>query len=964
MPFARGVAASILLVAPFASAAEAPAEEKPAMPSVEETIVVTGSRIRKKELTTPAPLVILTKEEMEASGKLTLGDFLQALPAQGNATNFQVNNSDRFRGEGIQVNLRSLGRTLVLINGRRFPGQGDLSLIPAAVVERVEVLLDGASAIYGSDAIGGVVNVITRKGYKGADLSAYGGVSQHGDGLVTEASATLGQATERGNVVFSAGFFQQRAIWAGVRDFSSVHKAFNFATGETFGVGSGSIPAGRVNFSRGQVTSAPGEPLEGSKLLQDLAQAYPGVRQFMFCLPGDPNPCPYGWRPWRNNDLAPAGDGYNFQPENYLVTPHQRISFYSVGDVALGGRARAYYEASFVHRQSERKLAPEPLFTLLKGVVVSKDNHYNPFGVDVVDVRRRMVEFPNRIFADDVNSFRIVAGVDGTLPDAFGALRGFFWDVSLNFGRIQNSSYNQGLLHDTKLKDALGPSWVDSNGTPHCGAGPDNNIPNCVPLDLFHGGGSITPEQQTFGVTYVAPQRDVSQLTAIQINTAGELFRLLADQPVGFAAGYEYRLYYEANVPDPIGAAIEGVTKGGYYVNEGYAELSLPILSNVIAAQALEASAAVRAFNYSTSGWGATYKLGGRWRPIRDVTLRGTWSTAFRAPGIYQLFLGQFPGGGPDDPCAGPIDPASPRGQACGKAANNGSTDGVPTTEGGNPNLQPEKARILTAGVVFEPRFLPGFTATVDYFRIRLDQAIGHPDVGYILTQCYPAEAGTPPRYCDLIRRHPDTQEVTNVMALITNIGTVATDGIDVALRYAVPTALGRFGFSLDGVWLHAIDVQQPDGTVLNGRGNYDLGLYDFGGLNPAFKFNAGATWSQGGLKAALNTRFIGAIHECAGAVRGQDGAPPDSYGSYCTFDLDAPSGPPPYRRAVSYYNTWDAFASYTMRSPVGKTIFAAGVNNLFNTPPPTIFTAFLNYDPTAYDFIGRYFYLRATHQF
>src|SRR6266566_5478407 len=234
-----------------------------------EEIVVTGSRIRRKDLTTPAPVTVISREQVTASGKVSIGDFLQSLPEQGNAINTQVNNG----GDGAtRISLRGLGsaRTLVLMNGRRFVPGGtgadssvDLNSIPTAAIERVEVLKDGASAVYGSDAIAGVVNIITRKGFKGTELSGYGGVSQHGDGTTYDFNVTTGQSGDRGNVVFSAGYYNQHTVWAGARDFSKFQLYYDPTStdcpqdtaGNCLGrpgeilVGSGTIPAGRIVLS-------------------------------------------------------------------------------------------------------------------------------------------------------------------------------------------------------------------------------------------------------------------------------------------------------------------------------------------------------------------------------------------------------------------------------------------------------------------------------------------------------------------------------------------------------------------------------------------------------------------------------------------------------------------------------------------------------------------------------------------
>ncbi len=443
-----------------------------------EEIVVTGSRIRRKDLTTPAPVTVISREQVTSSGKVSIGDFLQAIPEQGNAINTQFNNG----GDGAtRISLRGLGsaRTLVLLNGRRMVPGGtgadasvDLNSIPTASVERIEILKDGASAVYGSDAIAGVVNIITRKGFKGTEASAFGGVSQHGDGQTYDLNVTTGQSGDRGNVVFSAGYYKQQSVFAGDRDFSKFQLFFDPSApagqGEIL-VGSGTIPAGRIVLASSQVGKA--QALTGDAAVDAKLTAYntlvtknPKTGSFIACLPGEVNAkCvafPNGdrYRPYVGSglpeDANAPGDQYNFQPQNYNVTPQQRISLYSIGDLSIGGSARGYYEASFVNRQSEQLLAAEPLLTDGEGVVVSKDNLYNPFGVDIGGVRRRLLEFGNRVTDQDISTFRVVGGIDGTLPEEFGPAHGWFWDLSLNFGRTEEAGTKNGNVYLRNLAEA------------------------------------------------------------------------------------------------------------------------------------------------------------------------------------------------------------------------------------------------------------------------------------------------------------------------------------------------------------------------------------------------------------------------------------------------------------------------------------------------------------------------------
>ncbi len=970
--------------------------------SATEEIVVTGSRIRRKDLTTPAPVTLISREQVTASGKISIGDFLQTLPEQGNATNTSVNNS----GDGsTRVSLRGLGtaRTLVLVNGRRFVPGGtgadasvDLNSIPTASIERIEILKDGASALYGSDAIAGVVNIITRKGFKGTEIAGTAGLSSHGDGATYDINATTGQSGERGNVVFSGGYYQQKPVWAGDRDFASVPVGFcanedcvnNLGLSQgIFTQGSGSIPEGRIILSRNPAVRIGG----GSPLYNALTTKYASSRIFIHCTPGpsDPGCDPaLNWRPYLGAALsaqdnaiaglpptASTGDGYNFQPQNYLVTPQQRISLYSSGDLSLGSNARGYYEASYVNRQSEQRLAPEPLLTDLEGVVISSSSIYNPFGRDITAVRRRLLEFGNRVFNQDIDTFRVVGGLDGTVPEEAGPLKGWFWDLSLNYGRTEQAGTKHGNLRNPRIQDAIGPSARDTTGTPVClkaGSTPVSGvavavddpriIAGCVPLNLLGGANTIQPDQTT-PLSYTGVDRGINQMTAVQFNTSGELFPLFADRPAALAAGYEYRLLYGSSIPDPITVAGETtgnkslITRGGYHVNEGYAELSLPVISNVPGAELFEATGALRVFNYSTFGTDYTYKFGGRWQVIRDLTFRGTYSTAFRAPSIGDLYGGQADNFAPvQDPCRNlATAPAS-----CGAAAGNGDDQTqLRSRVGGNPDLKPETAKIYTAGVVIEPSsFVKNLSFTVDYWHFDLTQTLSSLGEAVILAGCYPTQAGVAPQYCNLIVRDPATQRISQIFNLNQNVGSTVTDGIDITMRYTLPTEVGRFGVIFNGSWLHKYDVTLADGSVIKGKGNYDLagqtgsGAGGAGGFYPAFKSNTGVTWSLAGANVGATWRYISAGKECGDPDGIMNGS------GLCYQDST-------YQRRIDYYNTFDLYLGYGLKTTFGRTAFAVGVNNIADKKPARIYNGFLAAsDPAMYDFMGRFVYGRVTQTF
>jgi hypothetical protein len=306
------------------------------------------------------------------------------------------------------------------------------------------------------------------------------------------------------------------------------------------------------------------------------------------------------------------------------------------------------------------------------------------------------------------------------------------------------------------------------------------------------------------------------------------------------------------------------------------------------------------------------------------------------------------------DPCRGVKAGGGPPPPDCGSAANNGDTSSQLRTQlGGNPDLRPETARIFTTGIVIEPAMIKNFTVTLDYYNIRVYQSILPIGADVILSGCYPSN-GSPSNtgYCNLISRDPSTGIIQNIVNTTTNVGRDWTDGVDLAVRYARPTDYGRFGFIFDGTWLHKFDRTLGDGTVIRGRGTFDLGSGSVGGVYPAFKFNAGLSWQLAGLAAGVNTKFVGSFHECSDANGDFSG------GGLCYQG-------PPFRRLVPAYNTYDVFASYTLRSPVGRSTLAAGLNNVFDRKPAVIYNGFLAAtDPTAYDVVGRFGYVRLSQMF
>ena len=903
----------------------------------EEIITVTGSLVERKELTTSAPVSVVDRAKLDSAGISNVGAILQKLPSQGNAINAQVNNG----GDGsTRIDLRSLGsnRTLVLINGRRVVPGGlgadasvDIAAIPLAMIDRVEVLKDGASAVYGSDAISGVVNVITRSDFDGTEATAYSGSSNHGDGTDYDLSLVTGQTSKRGNVTLAVGYQRQGEVMSGDRTWAHDVRVYDYETGTTVLSGSSAVPGGRLNSDNA------GEPL-----------VVPGCTS-RYCTADGSG----GFRDFVSPTEDSFGDNYNFQPINYLFTPSSRVNLFSTGHYDLTTELKSFCEVSYNKRMSEQQLAEEPLFTGLYGTPISANNIYNPFGADVYDYNRRLTEFGPRTFKQNVDTVRAVVGLGGKFEDE-SPIAGWKWEVSFNYGRTNAIQEAHGSLILSHLANALGPSFDDPSEGPTCGT-PDAPIPGCVPLNLFVPG-NVSQEMINY-LTFTGVSTGSNEQRTTLAQASGKLVDLPNHGDISVAFGGDYRHESGAFTPDPLTSTgdttgnAQAPTAGSYNLVEGFGELSIVPAAELEYVKWLELSLAARGYVYDTFGSGVTYKAGGLYRPVTQVAVRGTYSTAFRAPSVGELFQGtsdSFPE--VEDPCDTTPPSSDMPITLSPDVAAECARQGVPAdasfgtgqqraSVGGNPNLDPETAKVVTTGIVIEP--IEGLSFTFDYWRIAIDNSIVALDPSIILSNCY--EHGLR-QFCDQIQRDPVTHAISYIVDPINNVGGLSTSGFDFAVGYKWKSSAGQFRHALEGTYLFAYDVDTgqlgEDGKtqVLHGKGVYDLGVL------PDIKFNLFTTWAHpSGFGAGFSTRFINGYVEC---------------------DSDNCNDPENAQRDVPAYFTGDIFADYTMKTSQGTTRVSVGVNNVANSDPPVIYAGSPNSDAGAYDFMGRYFYLRLSQLF
>jgi outer membrane receptor protein involved in Fe transport len=855
--------------------------------------------------------------------------------------------------------------------------------------------------VYGSDAIAGVVNIITKKKLNGTEASAYAGTTSHGDGNTYDLALTTGTSSDKGNILFSAGFTKVNTIWAGDRSWAKDAILYSYdenlsglPVGENAG-GSSAIPQGRFGLS-GYVLSPSGGVCEYSATAggcagADVATSSSVAAQLLRSRVKDPagnlqsptnyNSLNFMFDPTRGAATGGyaayrSADAYNYQEVNYLVTPSQRLQLFSTGDANIADVARAYFEASYVDRTSRTQIAPDPLFTANYDVVVSKDSMFNPTGVDLFDVRRRLVEFGGRADDYSVQTFRTVLGLDGTVPDSIPFVKGWYWDASFNWGKTSGTDTNSGALRLPYVQDAVGPSMIDpATGQAICvktPGDPTTAISGCAPLNLLHVSVPGHPELAApapGNLAFTGTNRARNQMQQFAVNVTGEIFRL-ADRPISLALGGDYTEYSAALVVNTVNVAGEGDNynasnvAGSYNTTQGYAELQIPLLSNMVGAQELEVDLAARTAHYNTFGNKTTYKAGVRYSPIRDVTLRGTYSTAYRAPSITNLFAGaseSFPS--VSDPC-GDLAGASPTiiARCAATGVTNPAGSGDDSTQlkelvGGNVNVKPETAKIFTIGAVFQPTMLRNLSATVDYFNTKISNTIGQIQAVNILSGCY--GLGYKP-YCDAIHRDPDTQTVTSIDDLITNYSELAVQGIDIGANYIQPTPFGKFGVNLNGSFLLKYEQNLPSGQIIDGKGNYDLGV------NPSFKALAGLTYGIGGLGVGWTTRYIGSYTEC------MNNNPADVNFGTATGGLCYQGEPtftgigfePTQEHKVSAYFLHDLVLRYGLKSRAGLTSLAVGVQNVFDARPPRVYASFLSYAEYDYQFAGRSFYARLSQNF
>ena len=903
-----------------------------------QDIVVTGSRIVRRELESAAPVAVIQDEEFKLSGAVNVESVLNTLPQVIPGAGSFSNNP----GGGVAtLNLRGIGstRTLVLVNGKRWmfydtSQRVDLNTIPAFLLDSVDVVTGGASAVYGSDAIAGVVNFRLRNDLSGIEVGGGYSITGKGDGARYSAHFALGgDIGDRGHATVYGEYYNRGSVFQGDRNFSRFTQGDDGAGGFSPG-GSGTLPAGRLIYAG-----------NGNRAGTDFATN----RNVVFTAPGD-------FRP-RNGAI----DLYNYAPSNYLMVPQERYLVGGYADYDVGDGHTAYAEVAFVNNRVANELAPTPVTGTVRVNIAQAGAFLNASelaqlqqldatetvgqndGFLNLDVRRRITETGPRNSLDERNAFRLLAGIRGPITDRFS------YDAYYSYARTRNANIQSGNISRSAFQAGL-------DGT-------------AAPINIF-GPNTLTPASVA-QISILAQNGEISTLQVANASVTGSLFNFgMGADDVGIAFGAEYRKMGSEFIPDTALASGDVIgfnaglpTKGDYDVREGFAEIRIPIAARAPFAYKLELSAAARYSDYSLKNVGGvwTYAAGAEYAPVRDLTFRGQYQRAVRAPNVGELFGGRsngFPTA--TDPCSDLVVGANPTLDALcvatgvpvselGNDLSNGNTqfEGI---FGGNPDLQEEVSDSYTAGLVFRPTFFPGFSATLDYYKITVKGAIGTFGGGFAnaLDLCYNQIQDINSSLCQVFigaRNSLGELDGNPPLFIAANTGKIAAAGVDLQLDYSTRLPFNLIGSTpakLNLFFLGSYTKKSDFTAVQEFPDNVTKCAGKFGTIcgqpTPKYKWTSRASLISGPLTSSFRWRHLSSVED------DDDGV------DYTVEKLKA-------------YNLFDLSFAFDVNENYS---LAMGVNNLFNKKPQVIGDnqEQANTYPGSYDVLGRDFFVSANLKF
>ncbi|MCJ2186653.1 TonB-dependent receptor [Novosphingobium beihaiensis] len=935
-------------------------------------IIVTGTRIKRADVQSSSPQTVVGSDEFRYQGATTVEQVLNRLPQFTADANENVSNGS----DGTsKINLRNLGsnRVLVLIDGQRMmPSQAvNLSFVPSSLVDRVDVLTGGASAVYGSDAVSGVVNFVLKKDLDGVRVDMQTGFAQHNnnnsamrelltthgydpapssviDGGKQDITVAAGKnfAGGRGNLTLYGGYRSFSPVRQSTRDVSSCALQDQNNGTELFCGGSSNTPFGSF------VPLSSNSAFQGQTLVNSRTQ--PGAL------------VPY------DNTYA-----YNYAPDNYFQRSDQRITAGGFTHFEISNAAELYGSFMYMHDKTFSQVAPSAIW-LGTAFPVSCNNPYasasqleaicgNAAGTDTTEdslVSYRTDIAPRR---DNLrfNDFRYTAGLRGDLGSGFG------YDVNYMYALVK---YKETYLNDVnQVKAGLALNAIDVNGVPTCRAAIDGTDPDCIPVNVFQAGG-VTTEQAAylFGESNTASRNSLSVFSGTLTGDLGQLGVKLpwATNGVAIALGAERRREALKFTADEIAQQNGTVNSDGVIsVTELYGEIEVPLIEDKPFFRSLTINGGLRYSSYDnkqdSTGFGSsynvwTYKGELSWKPVDDLRIRASYNRAIRAPNVQELFASQTVGNvAAQDPCAGanptaPLDICELTGAT---SAQYGHIVECPAAtcsalSGGNLTLKPETADTYTVGVVITPTFLRSFSLSIDYYNIKVKNYIGSIAPSLIIGQC--ARTGDP-YFCGLFQRDSRSgaifgQNAGYIVSTTMNTGFLKTSGIDVNADYTFDIGkAGSINVGVVGTYL-INQVSQP----VPGLGSYDCtGLFGYtcGQPSPEWRHVARFTWTApSDTVVSLSWRHIGGTKL-----------------SSLTDNtlLEAPETV--VNSKIKAYNYLDLSLTQTIDK---RLTLRAGVNNLFDKDPPALSAGLLqvfgngNTYPGVYDALGRTVFVGATINF
>lgn len=969
-PLPVGVALALVACAGLTSPAFA--QESDAGAKALDNVTVTGSRLVRKDLNAPTPTTVVSEEDIKMSGSSTIESVVNEFPQLASGITSSVNAGG---GNGsLTANLRALGpnRTLTLLNGRRMAmttieGNSDMAIIPDALVQSVDMITGGASAVYGSDAIAGAVNFTLRKDFEGMEAAFTHGQTDYGDGEYDKYDFIVGGnfgAEDRGNAVLSISYTDRKPIYQAGRGFSQNALVDRVIDGKSQLVvgGSSSIPGGQLSM-----TAANRQKLIDAGLLSGSYTCDVGsINGIRFADGGQV-------LPYCNPD-----DMYNYGADNYLQRPFERKQFAALANYKITDNVEVYGEAYYSNIDSNWMYAPESatLSTAgYSGKLLVQNYATNPGllpavrdfligavnagvfsttndGADVLieQVGRRLNDngASPRYYNNERSSLSVVAGLRGS----FEVGDGYFWNWDGWFAdhHTRNDSLTIGTLNRARFQQGMNTT-IDANGNVVC----VDQSRGCVPVGGL-GIDSISPE----AIAFITPPLANYQIYDRRMGgatLAGTLFDLPAGG-VSAAFGVEYRK--DSYISEPSQAQLAGEYSSqtseywpvrhndSYSVKEAFTELRVPILSGKPWAYDLAVEAAYRYSDYSVLGGVDTWKVGFEWAPTEWLRFRGAYNEAIRAPNLSELYrdLSRTFRNGMIDPCSASYGLSDAQKAIC-------VSTGIPAAEidtysqsqtglngqtQGNLNLKEEKSETFTIGAVFSIPAISGLNFAIDYFEVDITDGIGTASPAEVINLCLTGQSV----YCDAIHRLESGQP-DYVDTPLDNLAAEKVRGLDFQGDYRL--ALDSFGiggqqaqlnFTLLASFIFESTRQATAvSEVVDCVGVYDtvcISQSEGRWLRPDLKLNLSAGYHSGPLTVRAAGRMISGF-EASDKI---------------------PNYPVQKVPAVWYM---DLSAKYAIGSSVE---LFGGIDNVFDRQPPVIGTGIVadaNVDPVTYDVLGRRYF-------